>query len=236
MRRPWKLRRDLTDVDAIVRSARPEPREEFVREQATRLRAQQEPRGLGSRLAPAAGLTAVFVGALAWVGGLGYVASGAQQAIKAVTSAVSSSDSTVLSSPSTDQYRPGKGCGDRNHVHERKFQCKVDISDASVKEGNSGQTSMVFTISLSDVALDRVVIVYSTIGGGTATAGSDYLPVAGATLSIPAGASGATVTVQVIGDTLVEPNETLLVNIDSVSDNAYIGDGQGLGTIFNDDR
>jgi hypothetical protein len=234
MRRPWKLRRDLTDVDAIVRSARPEPREEFVREQAARLRAQHEPRGLGSRLAPAAGLTAVFVGALAWVGGLGYVASGAQQAIKAVTSSVSSSDSRVLSSPSTDQYRPGKGCGDRNHVHERKFQCKVDMSDASVKEGNSGLTSMVFTITLSDVALDRVVVVYST-ADGTATAGTDYVAVAGTTLSIAAGQSGATVTVPIIGDTVVEPNETFFVNITSVSDNAYIGDGQGMGTIFNDD-
>jgi hypothetical protein len=234
MRRPWKVRRDLAEVDAMVRSARPEPREEFVREQAARLRAQPEPRRLGARLAPALGLTAVFVGALAWVGGLGFVASGAQQAIKVVESAVSPGGSTVLNSPSADQYRPGQGCGDRNHVHERKYQCKVDISDASVKEGNSGLTSMVFTISLSDVALDRVVVVYST-ADGTASAGTDYVAVTGASLSIPAGQSSATVTVPVIGDTIVEPNETFLVNITSVSDNAYIGDGQGIGTIFNDD-
>jgi hypothetical protein len=234
MRPPWQSRRDLTAVDAMLRSARPEPREEFVREQAARVRAEHRPRRVGSRLAPAAGLTALFVGALAWVGGLSFVASGAQQAIEVVQSAVSKSGSTVTSSPSADQYRPGKGCGDRNHVHEFKYQCKVDMGDASVIEGNSGVTSMVFTISLSDVALDRVVVVYST-ADGTATAGSDYLPVAGASLSIPAGSSSATVTVSIIGDTLVEPNETLFVNIDSVSDNAYIGDGQGMGTIFNDD-
>ena len=234
MRRLWQMRRDRTDVDAMLRSARPEPREEFVREQAARLRAERHRRGVGSRLAPAAGLTAVFVGALAWVGGLGFVASGAQQAIDVVQRAVSPSGGTVTSSPSADQYRPGKGCGDRNHVHERKYQCKVDMGDASVVEGNAGVTNMVFTISLSDVALDRVVVVYST-ANGTATAGSDYIPVTGASLSIPAGLSSATVTVPIIGDTVFEPNETLFVNIVSVSDNAYIGDGQGMGTIFNDD-
>jgi hypothetical protein len=26
--------------------------------------------------------------------------------------------------PSQDQYKPGKGCGDKNHVHERENECK----------------------------------------------------------------------------------------------------------------
>ena len=37
------------------------------------------------------------------------------------------------------------------------------------------------------------------------------------------------------GDTLVEPNETFFVNISNVSANASVSDGQGLGTIQNDD-
>jgi hypothetical protein len=145
-----------------------------------------------------------------------------------------SSPTTTSNTPSDTQYRPGKGCGDKNHIHDRKYQCKVSVSDASVKEGNSGTTPMVFTISLSDFALSTVTVIYST-ANGTALFPSDYLPTVGVALSIPEGASSATVPVSVVGDTVREPNEIFYVNLDSVSDNAYIGDGQGVGTILNDD-
>lgn len=29
-------------------------------------------------------------------------------------------------SASNSQYRPGKGCGDKNHVHARHNECKKD--------------------------------------------------------------------------------------------------------------
>ena len=236
MRRHWKLRRDPTKVDQMLRSARPAPRDEFVREQVARLRPERERRALAPRLAPAAGLTAVFVGALAWVGGLGYVASGAQQALNVVQGAVSSDGGTVLRSPSSDQYKPGKGCGDPNHLHERKAMCKGNVADASVKEGNLGATTnMVFTVTLSDVALSTVRIVYSTADGTATVADGDYLPVTGATLSILAGQSSGTITVPIVGDNVVEPNEFFYVNITSVSANAYFEDSQAVGTIFNDD-
>ncbi len=44
-----------------------------------------------------------------------------------------------------------------------------------------------------------------------------------------------TVTVQVNGDTTVEPNETFNVNLSSATGNATITDTQGVGTIVNDD-
>ena len=44
-----------------------------------------------------------------------------------------------------------------------------------------------------------------------------------------------TVTVQVNGDTTVEPNETFNVNLSSATGNATIADAQGVGTIVNDD-
>jgi hypothetical protein len=43
-----------------------------------------------------------------------------------------------------------------------------------------------------------------------------------------------TITVQVIGDTLVEPNETFFVNLSGAA-GATIADAQGLGTIIKDD-
>ncbi len=42
-------------------------------------------------------------------------------------------------------------------------------------------------------------------------------------------------TVQVNGDTTVEPNETFNVNLSNATGNATIADNQGVGTIVNDD-
>ena len=44
-----------------------------------------------------------------------------------------------------------------------------------------------------------------------------------------------TVTVSVVGDKVRERNETFVVNLSNPSANAYIGDGQGVGTIVDDD-
>ena len=54
------------------------------------------------------------------------------------------------------------------------------------------------------------------------------------TLTFAAGTTTGTITVPVNGDTTVEPDETFFVNLSSPT-NATIGDGQGLGTILNDD-
>ncbi|TDH20628.1 T9SS type A sorting domain-containing protein, partial [Segetibacter sp. 3557_3] len=52
--------------------------------------------------------------------------------------------------------------------------------------------------------------------------------------TIPAGASTYTFDVTVNGDNTVEPNETFFVNVTGVT-GAVIADGQGVGTISNDD-
>jgi subtilisin-like proprotein convertase family protein len=57
---------------------------------------------------------------------------------------------------------------------------------------------------------------------------------ANGTLSIPPGATSGFVTVTVNGDTAVEPDETFFVNLSNAS-GATISDGQGIGTIVNDD-
>ena len=52
--------------------------------------------------------------------------------------------------------------------------------------------------------------------GGTATSGSDYtaLPLS---VTIPAGATTATITVPINNDSLVEPNETVIVTLSSIT-------------------
>ena len=53
-------------------------------------------------------------------------------------------------------------------------------------------------------------------------------------LTFAAGETSKTITIQVIGDRLAEPNETFFVNLSSPT-NATVADGQGVG-IFVDDE
>ena len=69
---------------------------------------------------------------------------------------------------------------------------------------------------------------------GTATAPTDYTANSG-TVTFAPGVTSQTVTVQVNGDTTVEPNETFNVNLSGATGNATITDAQGVGTIVNDD-
>lgn len=63
----------------------------------------------------------------------------------------------------------------------------------------------------------------------TATAGMDFQP-ASATLTIPAGATGANVPVDILGDAHVEKLETFQVTLSNLI-NATMGDDTGIGTI-----
>jgi hypothetical protein len=106
------------------------------------------------------------------------------------------------------------------------------ISDVRTWEGNSGTTALVFTVSLSAPSSQAVSVNYGT-ADGTATAGSDYQATSG-TLTIAAGQTTGTITVLVNGDRLAEANETFAVNL-STPTNATIADGQGVGTIVDDE-
>jgi large repetitive protein len=108
------------------------------------------------------------------------------------------------------------------------------ISDVTAKEGNSGTTAFRFTVSVNGPTMDPVTVQYAT-ANGTATAPIDYLPIPLNTATIAAGQTSTTVTVAVVGDIVRERNETFYVNLSSPSPNAYLGDGQGVGTIVNDD-
>ncbi|UYK80870.1 putative Ig domain-containing protein [Xanthomonas sacchari] len=113
-------------------------------------------------------------------------------------------------------------------------QPALSVNDVSQNEGNSGNTAFTFTVSLSQPAGSGGVSFDIATANGTATAGTDYISSSVNGLTIPAGSSSATFTVQVIGDTLNEPDETFFVNVSNVS-GATVADGQGQGTIVNDD-
>ena len=109
---------------------------------------------------------------------------------------------------------------------------RINIGDLTLAEGNSGTTNFAFTVSLSAASGQPVTVNYAT-ANDTATGGSDYVAKTG-TLTIPAGQTSGTITVLVNGDRLGESDETFFVNLSSPT-NATIADGQGVGTIVDDE-
>ena len=64
-------------------------------------------------------LTALVLAGLAFAGGVGHAVSEAADAVRLVkhTDARPAHPRIVVNSPARDQYRPGCGLGDKNHVH-----------------------------------------------------------------------------------------------------------------------
>ena len=111
----------------------------------------------------------------------------------------------------------------------------ISIDDVTITEGNSGTKVATFTVSHTGSAAFSVD--YAT-ANSTATAGTtgtaDYVATSG-TLNFANGTSTQTVSVTIRGDTTYEPNETFFVNLTGATNGGTILDGQGLGTIANDD-
>jgi hypothetical protein len=107
----------------------------------------------------------------------------------------------------------------------------ISISDASVMEGNSGTHPATFTVTLSAPSSQPVTVAYATSNGTAAD--SDYVGTTG-TLTFAPGETSKTITVPVIGDRFVEPNETFYVNLSSPT-NAVIAGGEGTCTILDDE-
>jgi predicted extracellular nuclease len=110
----------------------------------------------------------------------------------------------------------------------------LSLSDASVSEGDFGLRSAVFTASLTG-PLAAPVTFEVTTDTGTAIPDVDYVSRSGFTQTIPAGQTSVNVPININGDTDVEGNETFVVNLGNVTGVPLV-DGQGIGTIVNDDK
>jgi len=110
----------------------------------------------------------------------------------------------------------------------------LTVNDVSLNEGDAGTTTFTFTVSLSSPAPGGGVTFDIATADGTATAGSDYTTKSLTSQTIPAGSSTYSFDVVISGDTSAEANETFFVNVTNVT-NAVVTDGQGQGTIRNDD-
>ncbi|HEU5068908.1 MAG TPA: Calx-beta domain-containing protein [Verrucomicrobiae bacterium] len=114
----------------------------------------------------------------------------------------------------------------------------VLVHDASVLEGNAGTNYLSFAISLTSTSAFPVTVQYASVDGTGKTyqwGGGipDYLAVTGA-VTFPPGTTNLTVQVPVLGDTVLEPDETLFLNL-SAPEQAWLARASATGTILNDD-
>jgi hypothetical protein len=90
-------------------------------------------------------------------------------------------------------------------TYDSDSQPVLTINDVTFTEGNSGETDVIFTISLSFADSDPVTVDYYTENGSATTADNDYTAASGQIYFQP-GETSQQVTIVVNGDTFEEPD------------------------------
>ena len=111
----------------------------------------------------------------------------------------------------------------------------LSINDVTLSEGNSGTTTFNFTVSVSPRAsTGGLTFDIATADNSALVSDNDYAARSLTGQAIAERGTSYTFDVTVNGDITYEANETFFVNITNVV-GATVADGQGLGTINNDD-
>ena len=119
----------------------------------------------------------------------------------------------VLSSPTNAVIDDGTGVGTiaNDDPDPGSDPPAASIADASISEGDSGQTDATFTVTLSAPTSEEVTIPVATTPG-TATAPSDFTSTNDIVVFEP-GVVAVPFPVPVNGDTAVEPDETFTATL-----------------------
>lgn len=112
-------------------------------------------------------------------------------------------------------------------------QPRLDVGNATVVEGNAGQVLLRFPVRLTQAAPAPVTLDLRTVDN-SAFAGSDYLAREVSGLRFEPGQVLRYFDVPVLGDTAIEPNETVVVVAENVA-GARPTRPRGFGSIVNDD-
>lgn len=109
----------------------------------------------------------------------------------------------------------------------------ASVADVSVAEGSAGTTSAPFTVTLSNPSAFTATVDWAT-ADGTATAGSDYTAGSG-TLTFDPGVTTQPISVEVLGDTAFEANESFTVTLTNAT-GSTVATPSATATITNDDK
>jgi hypothetical protein len=118
-------------------------------------------------------------------------------------------------------------------LEERRLCSRTPALLLSDIAQNEAQGTATFTVTLTQPSSKSVRVDFATAQNGSAVAGEDYLAMAG-TLVFNPRETIKRVTVLLIDDAVVEPNETFSLKLSSAR-NASIGIASAVCTILNDD-
>ncbi|NOT60743.1 MAG: hypothetical protein HOP19_11040 [Acidobacteria bacterium] len=169
---------------------------------------------------------------------------------------VEGSETVILTVTDTMDYDLGMPTSATVTITDNDLPPTVSINDVSKAEGDSGDTIFTFTVTATAAPCcgsDGFFLLVNTMDGTATTANNDYVALVNQFVTISPGNTTATFDVIVKGDTTIEPDETFKVILEDAtsfltSRNSQslqplqqqlseftILDGEGLGTILNDD-
>ncbi|MDB6070937.1 MAG: endoglucanase, partial [Verrucomicrobiales bacterium] len=109
----------------------------------------------------------------------------------------------------------------------------LSISPARVAEGRTGEQTLQVPLFLSAPSASQVTVAWS-VSGGTAQAGSDFSPGNGTVVFAP-GAVRQTIPLTILGDTLDETDETIILLL-TIPSGAVLGNDSAEVRIANDEK
>ncbi len=185
----------------------------------------------GSKVAPAGGIVVNYsVGGTATAGadytalpGSVTIAAGASSATIALSvlddNVVESSETVIVTLLGTDHpgvtVAPAGNQATATISDNDGTTVSISASDAGGSEPGADDAQFTVTLEGGKVAPPGGIAINYSVGG-TASAGSDYAVLAGS-VTIPAGASSATIVVDVLDDEAIEPSESVILTLTSTN-------------------
>ncbi|WP_375327632.1 ELWxxDGT repeat protein [Microcystis sp. BLCC-F210] len=114
----------------------------------------------------------------------------------------------------------------------------IAATNASQTEGNSGSKAFTFTVTRSVITTGTNNVDWAVTGSGSNPANAtDFVGglLPSGTVSFATGETSQVITVNVQGDTTVEPDENFTVTLSNATNGATITTATAIGTINNDD-
>lgn len=139
--------------------------------------------------------------------------------------------SVVLSNP-TNGVTLDDATGNTTVLNDDIAQ--FSIVDGATSEGDNGTSQLEIQVDLDLTPLTTVTVDYATSDGTATTSDSDYVAASG-TLTFNSGQTTASFFVTINGDTDVELDENLVVNLSNPTGPSSINDGAATIVVNNDD-
>ncbi|NYI20205.1 outer membrane autotransporter protein [Xanthomonas arboricola] len=159
-------------------------------------------------------------------------ASSASFSVTPIADSVVEPDETVTFSVANGTgYSPGSpASATATIVNDDVTTASIAVSPTSVAE--DGGTNLTYTVTLTNPSATAVSIGFSV--GGTATSGTDFAAV-NSPLVIPAGLTSGSIVIDPTADATSEPDETVVITLNTGSGYVVGSPNSATGTILNDD-